>query len=272
MITREIIDVHTHIWPDKIAIRASDNIVNYYGLARQGDGSIGGIFEGAKDFSNIRFVISSATLKPDTEHAQVGNNFIINASRQDQRFIPLCSFHPEMGFDSAVAELERAKSEGAKGIKIHSDFQRFFVDSDNAMEIYKEAARLELPILFHVGDKNTDFSTPKRVRNILEKLPDLTIIAAHMCGYGVWDEAKEYLIGTPVYTDTSEALLGMDGKGLYNLINRHGIDKVMFGSDYPLWNTSFAFEQMEAIGMTEDEKDKVYSKNAKFVFKVQKIY
>jgi len=171
MINREIIDVHTHIWPDKIALRAADNIVNYYSIPRQGNGSVNGLFEGAKEFSNIRFVISSATLRPDTEHAQVGNNFIVDASKSDARFIPLCSFHPFMGFDEAVAELERAKSIGAKGVKIHSDFQRFYVDDANAMEIYKECARLNLPILFHVGDKNTDFSTPKRILNILEKLP-----------------------------------------------------------------------------------------------------
>ena len=266
MVNREIIDVHTHIWPDKIAVRAADNIVNYYGLPRQGDGSMAGIFEGAKEFSNIRFVISSATLKPDTEHAQVGNNFIVETSKKDNRFIPLCSFHPMMGFDAAIAELERAKSIGAKGVKIHSDFQRFFVDDANAIEIYKECARLKLPILFHVGDKNTDFSTPRRMRNVMEKLPELTIIAAHMCGYSVWEEAEEVLIGSPVYTDTSEALLGMDESGLYRLVEKHGIDKVLFGSDYPLWNTDFAFSQIEKCGFSEEEKEKIYSGNAKKVF------
>lgn len=265
-IKREIIDVHTHIWPDKIAVRAADNIVNYYSLARQGDGSAESLFAGAKDFDNIRFVISSATLKPDTAHAQVGNDFIINSSKADSRFIPLCSFHPFMGFDEAVSELERCKALGAKGIKIHSDFQRFYVDDEKAMEIYKEAARLDMPILFHAGDKTTDFSTPKRIRNVLDKLPELTIIAAHMCGYSVWDEAEEYLIGTPVYTDTSEALLGMDGKELYRLIEKHGVDKVMFGSDFPLWFTSHAFGEIESIGLSESEKEQIYCGTAKKVF------
>jgi len=267
-IKREIIDVHTHIWPDKISLRAADNIVNYYSVPRQGDGSVDGLFSGASCFENIRFVISSATLKPDKEHAEVGNNFLINTAKNDSRFIPLASFHPEMGFDDAVNELERCKQLGAKGIKLHSDFQRFFIDAPNAMEIYKEAARLNMPILFHVGDKNTDFSTPKRVCNIIEKLPELTIIAAHMCGYSVWEEAEEYLIGSPVYTDTSEALLGMDERGLYRLIEKHGVEKVMFGSDYPLWNTDFAFEQIERIGLSEEEKSLIYSGTAKKVFNV----
>ncbi len=266
MINREIIDVHSHVWPDKIAVRAADNIVNYYSLPRQGDGSINGIFEGASGLDNIRFVISSATLRPDIEHARVGNDFLINTANDDKRFIPLASFHPDIPFDEVVCELERAKSLGAKGIKIHSDFQRFYIDAPNAMEIYRECARLNLPILFHVGDKNTDFSTPKRVCAIIEKLPELTIIAAHMCGYSVWDEAEKYLIGAPVYTDTSEALIGMDEAGLYSLIERHGVERVMFGSDYPLWNTRFAFDQIEKLGLSEQEKSLVYSENAKKVF------
>lgn len=269
MNTREIIDVHTHIWPDKISVRAADNIVNYYDLARQGDGSVDGLFKGAEGLANVRFVISSATLRPDVAHARVGNDYLLETAKGDNRFIPLSSFHPFMGFDEAVSELERTKALGSKGIKLHSDFQKFYVDDANALEIYKEAARLKMPILFHVGDPNTDFSTPKRIRNILEKIPELTIIAAHMCGYGVWEDAKEYLIGTPVYTDTSEARLGMDANGLYELIERHGIDKVMFGSDYPLWNTKFTFDELNECLFTEEEKDKIFCGNAKKVFDIE---
>lgn len=269
MNTREIIDVHTHIWPDKIAVRAADNIVNYYGLARQGDGSIDGLFNGANELPNARFVISSATLRPDTAHARVGNDYLLETAKNDSRFIPLSSFHPFMGVDEAVAELERTKKLGSKGIKLHPDFQQFFVDDEVALEIYKEAARLKMPILFHVGDPNTDFSTPRRMLNILEKVPELTIIAAHMCGYGVWEDAKECLIGTPVYTDTSEARLGLDAKQLYELIELHGIDKVMFGSDYPLWNTNFSFFELLESEFSEDEKDKILSQNAKKVFDIE---
>jgi predicted TIM-barrel fold metal-dependent hydrolase len=42
----------------------------------------------------------------------------------------------------------------------------------------------------------------------------------------------------------------------------------MFGSDYPLWNTNFAFDEIERIGLSEEEKDKIYSENAKKVFGV----
>ena len=260
----KIIDTHTHVFPQKVATRAADNIVDYYHLARQGDGSVEGLIAGAGTLDDVRFVISSATLNP--AKPTVGDDFMLETAKSDSRFVPLCSFHPAMGVEASVAELQRCFDLGAKGVKIHSDFQRFFVDDETAMEVYRYIAACGKPIIFHVGDPNTDFSTPRRVRGIIEKIPDLTVIAAHMCGYGVWDEAKKYLIGTQVYTDTSEALLGMSPAELYELIKMHGTDHVMFGSDYPLWNPDFAFAQIDALPMTESEREDVYFKTAMRVF------
>ena len=260
----EIIDVHTHVFPAKVAVRAADNTANYYGLSRQGDGTVEKLIEGAEGLTNVRFVVSSAALRPD--RVAVGNDYLLSLAAGDSRFIPLASFHPDMGLEAAEAELTRAKSLGAKGVKLHSDFQGFAIDDQAAVEIYKLCAMLGLPVLFHVGDQKSDLSHPRRVLNVMEKVPNLTIIAAHMCGYSVWDEAEKYLIGQPLYTDTSEALLGMDAKGLYRLIEKHGVDRVMFGSDYPLWFTKYAFDGVEQCGLTDEEKRKIYSETAKKVF------
>ena len=261
----EIIDIHTHVFPAKIAVRAADNTASYYGLGRQGDGTPERLLSGAEGLENrVRFVISSAALRPD--NAAVGNDYLTSLAAGDKRFVPLASFHPGMGLEAAEAELARASSLGAKGVKLHSDFQGFAIDDPAAVEIYKACARLSLPVLFHVGDKKSDLSHPRRVLNVMDAVPDLVIIAAHMCGYSVWDEAEKYLIGQPVYTDTSEALLGMDAKGLYRLIEKHGVDRVMFGSDYPLWFTKYAFDGLEQCALTSDEKRLVYCETAKKVF------
>ena len=260
----EIIDVHTHVFPQKVAVRAADNTANYYNLPRQGDGTTETLLKGAEGLTNVRFVISSAALRAD--RVRVGNDYLTGLARDDKRFIPLASFHTDLSAEEAEAELVRAKEFGAKGVKLHSDFQGFAIDDPHAIEIYRICAKLGFPILFHVGDQKSDLSHPRRVLNVMEKVPELVIIAAHMCGYSVWDEAEKYLIGQPVYTDTSEALLGMDAKGLYRLIEKHGVDRVMFGSDYPLWFTKYAFDGVEQCGLTDEEKCKIYSETAKKVF------
>ena len=263
-VTRKIIDIHSHIFPEKIAYRAIENLINYYGLTNQKDGTPKGLLEGANDFTDIRFVVSSAATKP--ENVKAGNDYLLECAKKDKRFVAMSSFHPLMETENALIELTRVKKLGSKGIKLHPDMQHFAVDDDRAIEIYKICAKLKLPILFHVGDKRSDLSHPKRILNVLDKVPDLTVIAAHMGGYTIWDEAEKYLIGQPVYLDTSEALIGMSPEKLYSLIEKHGTDRVMFGSDYPLWTTKYAFDGIERCRMTEEEKDLVYFKTAEKVF------
>lgn len=264
MIKREIIDVHTHIFPAKLARKAADKVVNYYNLIREGDGTAEILIKGGEAFENIRFVVSSAAVKP--EHVVNGNNFLLKSAKENNSFIPLGSFHPEMDYNEGVKELERIKNEGAKGIKLHPDFQNFAIDSETAFPFYKACAELKLPILFHVGDENSDISSPSRLYKVINRFPTLTVIAAHMCGYQAWDEAEEVLIGTPVYTETSDALIGLPPERVYNMIKKHGADRIMFGSDYPLRLTVSAYNALEALPLTENEKENIYSATAKKVF------
>ncbi|HBR32419.1 MAG TPA: amidohydrolase, partial [Clostridiales bacterium] len=131
---------------------------------------------------------------------------------------------------------------------------------------YRTCAELELPILFHVGDQNSDISSPTRLYNVINRLPELTVIAAHMCGYQAWDEAEQVLIGTPVYTETSDALIGLAPERVYRMIKKHGADKVMFGSDYPLRLTGSAYDELDKLPLTEEEKQKIFYSTAKKVF------
>lgn len=262
--TRKIIDVHTHVFPDKIAQRAADNVANYYSLKMEADGTVDKLLNGAQGLTDVRFVISSAAMK--AEHAAAGNDFLLAAAAAQPRFVPLASVHPDMGAEAAIAELERVKALGAKGVKIHPDFQRFVVDREDMFPVYRACAQLGLPVLFHVGDQNTDASSPTRIRHIAERVPELTVIAAHMCGYSVWDEAEEQLIGTPVYTETSDALIGLTPERVYALIEKHGVDRVMFGSDYPLRTTFSAFRALDLLPLTEEEREKIYRVNAEKVF------
>ena len=95
-----------------------------------------------------------------------------------------------------------------------------------------------------------------------EKLPGLKMIAAHMCGYSVWDEAEKYLIGTDVYTETSDSLDNMEPERLADMIRRHGVDNVMFGSDYPIISPADEYERFKSVPLTDEEKRKIFTTNA----------
>jgi predicted TIM-barrel fold metal-dependent hydrolase len=71
--------------------------------------------------------------------------------QRERRFIGFASVDPDLG-QVAVAEMRRAKDElGFRGLKLNPALQEFDPTSPAALEVYKEAERLEMPILVHTG-------------------------------------------------------------------------------------------------------------------------
>lgn len=88
-----------------------------------------------------------------------------------------------------------------------------------------------------------------------------------MCGYSVWDEAERELIGTPVYTDTSDALIGLPPERVYGAHRKAwGLDRVMFGSDYPLRTTRSAYDALMKLPFDEAEREQICRKTASGLF------
>ena len=58
-----VIDVHTHIWPEKLAERAVDHVGNYYSYEMHGKGTLADLKESAAMAGVERFVIHSSALK-----------------------------------------------------------------------------------------------------------------------------------------------------------------------------------------------------------------
>ncbi len=263
---RKIIDVHTHVFPDKIAMRAVANVGNYYSIKMDENGTSSGLVQGAKDL-NARFVISSAALK--VENVRHGNDFLFKcASDSMGKMVALGSVHQDMDIKNMCNELEYIKECGGRGLKLHPDFQHFKIEDPKMFPIYEAASELGLPILFHVGDENTVNSTPKAVRLVADKFPDLEVIAAHMGGYMAWDEAEDCLFGSRVYMDTSDALLVLSEERVLKQIDRHGADRIMFGSDFPLKSTRTAFTEFDKLPLSEEQKEQIYHLTAEKLFKM----
>lgn len=257
---RSIIDFHTHIFPHKLAERAVASIGGYYSLPMECDGTSERLLKSTELLPNLRFVISSATLKP--QNLLHGNDYLLEEAALHKEFIPFSSFHPLLTEKEICAELDRVKALGSMGIKLHPDFQHFNIDEPSLIPAYKYCAELGLPILFHVGDENTDFSTPARLYNLLDKVPGLKIAAAHLCGYQAWDAAEAILIGTPVYTDISDAITYLPVERFVSMVRKHGVERVMFGSDFPLRSSESVYEQFETLPFSEDEKEWISHRSA----------
>lgn len=252
-----IIDAHAHIFPDKIAERAAAGIGGFYGIKIQFSGRVDSLLEINRKAGVDRAVVQSVATVPEQVHNI--NNFISEQTRLHPELTGFGALHPD--FVDIDGETERIISLGLKGIKLHPDFQQFNADDPKAFPIYR-AAEGRLPILIHAGDSRYDFSSPKRIYRVMERFPKLTLIAAHLGGWTKWDEASEVLAGSGIYTDISSCLYAMPPERAEELIRKFGTDRVMFGTDYPMWNAVEELERFRRLSLTPEEQQDILYNNA----------
>lgn len=260
---KEIIDIHAHIYPEKIASKAVSAISSFYGLPMEGKGTAEDLVESGQKAKIQKFVISSIATAP----AQVRsiNDFIAGVCHTHSGFIGFGTMHQD--FPNPKTEVERMLSLGLKGIKLHPDFQKRYIDEPLMFPLY-EASEGRLPILFHIGDYRMDYSSPLRLARILKCFPDLVVIASHLGAYRVWDEWGTTLLGKNVYIDTSSALMFLAKNKAVEIIRSHGVDKVLFGTDYPLYSHQGELQRFLSLGLTPEENKMILSENTKKLLKM----
>ncbi|MBE7025155.1 MAG: amidohydrolase [Ruminococcaceae bacterium] len=252
----QVFDMHVHVFPDVIAKKAASSTGQYYGVSMFADGTWAAFEDSMKNTPEIEkcLIHSTATKAAQVEHV---NEFV--AGLMNEKLFSFGSMHPD--YPAVEKEIDRMLSLGLKGIKLHPDFQGFAADDAKAFPIYAYAQG-KLPILFHVGDRKSDFSSPKRLRNIHDRFPGLTMICAHLGGYAVWDEAEKYLVGQDVYFDTSSCLEWLEKEQAVRIIRNHGADKCLFGTDFPMHDPKKCIETHLGLGLTETEYRKIFWENA----------
>jgi len=263
----KIVDSHAHIFPEKIAEKATQATGDFYGIKMTyAAGFPHSLIESGEKIGVSKYLVCSTATRPD--QVQSINDFICRKCEKYDQFFGFATLHPEM--DDCAREIDRLVSLGLHGVKLHPDFQRFNIDYDKAIDMYKEVAKYHIPILFHMGDDRFDFSSPRRLVNAMEKVPDLVCIAAHFGGYRQWDDALIYPVGSDrLFFDTSSALPFISKETARDLIAHFGDDMFIFGSDFPMWGHEQAFSEFISLDLTDEQRAKILYKNFERLFKIK---
>lgn len=253
----KIIDIHAHVFPEPIREKAVAAIGAFYDQPMLGGGSIEDLILEGSEFNVVKYVIHSAA----TTEAQVQpiNSYIKSLQDGDSRLIGFGTIHQNTKNPRGV--IDEIIAFGFRGVKLHPDFQRFDIDDPKLFPIY-EAMEGRLPLLIHMGDAHSDASSPAKLLNVIKRFPSLTIIAPHLGGFSRWDEAMETIVGQNIYLDTSSALDFIPKEKAVGIIRAHGIDKVLFGSDYPMWVHRDELKRFFALGLSDEENEKILYTNA----------
>lgn len=258
-----IIDFHVHAFPDALAAKALPLLSKCSGGVKPNyDATISGLESYlAKNNVDYAVVLNIAT-NPHQERKV--NDFAISLLEK-KNIIPFGSVHPDS--PNALSELERLAKAGIRGVKLHPDYQHFFVDDEKMFPIYKKIAELGLITVFHagvdIGYPNPVHCTPERLLRVLDLFDDAPVVAAHFGGWLLWDSVLEDLCGTKVYLDTAFSSGKMPPDYAKELIKAHGADKVLLGSDMPWSDTLDEVRFVQSLDLSAEDEEKILSNNAK---------
>lgn len=262
----EIIDAHTHIYPEKIAKKATDAIGEFYDIKMEmPSGTADRLIEEGGEAGVSKFIVHSCAT---TAHqVRSINEFIKREIDNHSEFIGFMTLHQDLSESQMIDEVEWCKKNGFKGVKLHPDFQKFYIDDEKVEKIYR-AVVSNFPILLHIGDDRYDYSAPERLAKIAKKYKNVNFIAAHFGGYRCWDRVEVYKNLDNVYFDTCSSLAFIDSKKAKSLIERFGEDKFFFGTDFPMWNAKSELDRFFQIDLTEKQREKILSLNIKRLLKI----
>ena len=253
------IDLHAHIYPEKIALHAAAAIGEFYGgILMHHDGTPEMLLAEMDKAGIDMALVHSVAIHPNRVHTI--NDFIAaQVAAHPDRFVGYATLHPDM--ENPADEIARAQSLGLRGVKMHNDMQQVALDDPRMTKIY-EACQGVCPLLLHAGDRRYHYDNPSQIAAIARRFPGLTIIAAHLGGYSEWEAARCLADVPNVLVDTSSSFFELGYEKMRTQIDLFGYDRVLFGTDYPMWNPKEELDAVHALGLSQEALEKILYRNA----------
>ena len=252
-----VVDAHVHVYPEKIALRAAESVGDFYQYPMFKEGSIPAMLAAVDGSPITHHIIYSVATKPS--NVESINDFIAAECKKHPNFVGFMAMHQD--YPNPEAKIERAIGLGLRGMKLHPDTQKVNMDDDRLMRIY-ELIEGRMPLVMHCGDYRTDFSHPRRMKRILHEFPNLVVDAAHFGGWSVFDLAVEYLENENCFLDVSSSQKFLGRRRTRELCEIYGADRILFGSDFPMWDPAEEFEMFESLDFPKADFEKMTWHNA----------
>ncbi len=269
-----LIDFHTHTFPEKIAARTIEVLqsntmrVEKKYTPNYTDATVSGLLKSMDEHGvDVSVVLPIATAPKQTNTI----NTVAAATNNIDRLFSFGSLHPmQEDWESVLYDIAE---KGLKGIKLHPEYQQFYIDSPESICILKLCEKLGLLVTLHagrdIGIEPPVHCEPERLRKVMDwEISGENIIAAHMGGWRLWDDVEKWLVGTPVRFDTAYVSLDMDIVQFERIVREHGVDKVLFATDSPWESPEMTVKYINSSGLNDAEKSMIFADNAKKLLKI----
>lgn len=264
---QKVINSHCHIYPEKIASKAVEGIRDFYDLDMSLNGKVDNLIEDGSKVGVVHYLIHSVATTP--KQVRPINEFISEVVKSDpELFTGFGTLHPDS--DDIEGDFQHLIDLGLEGVKLHPDFQQFALNDERAFKLGEVINKGNVPVLIHCGDYRYNYSNPEQLMPFLERFPEMCVIGAHFAGWSIWHEATEKLAGTPnLYVDLSSSLYELSSEDAKKLIYAYGVDKVLWGTDYPMWEAESEMELFHKIGLSPEEERMILYDNAAKILRLK---
>lgn len=275
-----IIDVHTHMFPQRIAPTALRTMQQNCHTALFADGTEETLMAGEQRAHVDWAIVQPVATNP--EKVSHLNDSVLDINRRGRQtgILSFGAMHPACRFWEQ--ELERLKLAGVVGIKLHPPYARVDIDDPRSIAILRRCRELNLIVLIHsgrdVGLPQATEALPVKIRHALDAVGPMKLIAAHMGGWGRWNEARELLSGTGTFFDTAFSLGTMTPAGdqhpwreedlrllseeaFCGLVDAFGADHILFGTDSPWADPEQEILKISRLPLSREDISRILGEN-----------
>ena len=265
-----LIDTHTHCFPDALAPKAINVLSGESKQLAHTDGTLSGLISSMDEYGvDKSFVLNIATNPHQQENV---NKFAAAINNYKGRIISFGSITPDCPDKKSAAK--QIKESGLYGIKLHPDFMSHDFADDAFSEVLSACAEYDLTVIIHAG---LDFvsldhvhATPEMIASVCDKFPSLRLVCAHFGANFMYEKSAELLSTKNIWIDTAYSSHVNDVKGAKKVFAAFDNDRIMFATDSP-WETpadTMAF--IDKLGLSAEQKEKLFYKNAEGLIDLSK--
>lgn len=212
------------------------------------------------------------------EPTPVDSKSIISLHRRNKQIISVCTVNPLKTNKKILKFVEdKVKEEVFKAFKIFPGYFYFYPQDKVYFPFYKLAEKYDIPVIIHSGitlKKNAllKYSHPIHIDEVATLFPNVKFIMAHLGNPWIQTAKAVLYKNDNVYADLSGLFEGEDyterkevKESILNVINWVGVDKLIYGSDWPIVRMDRYIRFIKTTIPREYQK-KVFYDNARKVF------
>lgn len=269
----EVIDFHTHNFPDVLAPRAIESMARKLrgSLVPFGDGTVATQLRDMAAAGVDKAVVCPVATKSAQFQAILDRAKAVREGEFGEeaanRLVQLCSVHPaDPDFEGHIGQVAAA---GFKGVKVHPYYQGFSLGDPNVVPYFRAVRDAGLFVIAHCGIdlgfvEAPMVCGPAQIATLLKAVPGLKFVAAHLggCGGNPPHATDALLEFENCFLDTAVVNVCDEDAECRRVMSEWPAERLLFATDYFWRDERFVAGWVRQCRPDPAEQELVFSENA----------